>query len=91
LGGSGYSSYSSNFGGSYSDSYSPSIYSESESESDDDYSTDDDDDMEFEYGDELDDEDAEVVQGSMRLRGSRHVFRNERAIVYGYWSKCPLG
>jgi pullulanase/glycogen debranching enzyme len=64
------------------------IYSESESE--DDYSSDDDD-TEFDYGDELDDDDEEVVRGNLRLRDSRHVFRNERAVVYGYWSKCPLG
>jgi hypothetical protein len=65
--------------------------------SDDDYSDSDDDDG-FDYGDESDaDEDGPGAgrlpagQSWDGMHASVHVFRNERDVVYGFWSKCPLG
>jgi hypothetical protein len=91
------SSSSSNFQAPGSNCSGPGVqYADSEYESDDDYSDSDDD--EFEYGDESDaDEDSPGVgrfAAGPLLDGTQssvHVFRNEKDVVFGFWSKCPLG
>lgn len=75
---------------SYS-SYSPSAYSESEM-SEDAYSSDDDEyDPSYSDSDADSDDDGITLVRAGEQQDTRHIFRNERNVVYGFWRLCPVG
>jgi len=73
------------------DSSDDSSYSSDDDDDYEDHGYDDDDDDSYSDTDSDDEDDEGPSPEVLAEQAAPYTFRNQHDIIYGFWSKCPLG